>query len=407
LERQHMSEPITEAAAPRPSATQEKLFTPNFLLASLVTLASFSSFYFLLATLPVYIVQVGGSESEVGLIIGVFSAVAVVLRPFVGRAADDRGKRLFILAGTALLAICSGLYTLARTVPLLLSLRLIHAVGWASFGTSTNALIADLAPKSRRGAAMGYFGMFSNLAMAVGPAIGVIMMTSFSFPVLFAASAGVALLAVILALPIKEPVHEARLVATTGAGNGIIERTALFPSMVLTLTAVTYGSIVSFLPLYAAKHQVENPGFFFTVYAITLIVSRGFTGQLSDRYGRRAVIAPGLVLATAGLWLLSAATSVPALIVVAILYGLAFASIQPALMALVVDRAPASRRGAAMGTYSAAMDLGIGIGSIIWGFVAQVAGFEVMYVASGCFALLALAAFLAGTRHQPAGSARA
>ncbi len=243
---------------------------------------------------------------------------------------------------------------------------------------------------------MGYFGMFSNLAMAVGPAAGLALMNSFSFNFLFAASAGIALVAVILAVPIQEPArqgpHRGR---QTG---GIIERTALFPSLVLALTAVTYASIVSFLPLYATRNGIENPGPFFTVYAVTLILSRGFTGQLSDKYGRGAVIIPGLGLAAVAMWLLSASATMPMLLLVAVLYGLAFASIQPALMALVVDKAPPTRRGAAMGTYSSAMDLGIGVGSVVWGVVAQVAGYEAMYVASGCFALAALVAFLVGNR---------
>lgn len=384
-----------------PANPGEKLLTPSFLLASLVTLASFSSFYFLLATLPVYVVKVvRGSEAEVGLVMGAFSAVAVLLRPFVGRFADQHGKKVLIVAGTIGLTICSGLYLVATTIPVLLGLRLLHAVGWASFGTSTNTLIADLAPKSRRGAAMGYFGMFSNLAMAVGPAAGLAVMNSANFSTLFVASAGIAFVAVLLALPLREPARQGPPGGPQASRGGVMERTALFPSLVLALTTITYGSIVSFLPLYATRHGVDNPGPFFTVYAITLIAARGFTGQLSDKYGRAAVIVPGLVLAAVGLWLLAASATMPMFLLVAVLYGLAFASVQPALMALVVDRAPANRRGAAMGTFSSAMDLGIGIGSVMWGVVAQVAGYEVMYAASGFMALAALAAFLAGSRRQ-------
>lgn len=58
--------------------------------------------------------------------------------------------------------------------------------------------------------------------------------------------------------------------------------------------------------------------------------------------------------------------------------------------------APASRRGAAMGTFSTAMALGIGGGSVLWGFVAQAAGYQVMYLASGTVALLAFVVFAAG-----------
>ncbi len=382
----------------RKEAGREPLLTTNFLLACFITLAAFTSFYFLLATLPAYVQTVGGSEAQVGLIIGVFSLTALLLRPFVGKAADDYGRRVFILAGTAVLALSGGLYIVTSSVLLLLGLRMLHGVGWAAFGTATSALVADVAPGSRRGEAMGYYGMFTNLAMAVGPAAGVMLMQTYSFPVLFLASAGVALVAVVLALVVREPGRVGDPHAAGGPAGGVIETSSLFPALILLLTAATYGSIVSFLPLFAGERGLGNPGVFFTVYALVLLVARGFTGRLSDRYGRAAVIAPGLVLAAVALWLLATASALPTFVVVATLYGLAFAAIQPALIALVVDRAAPQRRGAALGTFTSAMDLGIGLGSIVWGVVAQQAGYEAMYAAAGAVALAALLVFLAGAR---------
>ena len=171
-------------------------------------------------------------------------------------------------------------------------------------------------------------------------------------------------------------------------------------SVVLATTMLTYGSIVSFLPLYAVSRGITNPGMFFTAYAIVVIVARGLTGRLSDRYGRSSVVIPGLILAALGLWVLAFATSLVLFLAVAVIYGLAFAMVQPSLMAMVVDRAHPSRRGAAMGTFSSAMDLGIGLGSLIWGVVAQVAGYQVMYLAAGCVAILALGVFLPGARRK-------
>ena len=182
---------------------REPLVTRNFVLACLVTLASFASFYFLLATLPIYVLrEAGGSEAEVGLIIGVFSGTTVLLRPYIGARADVWGRRTFIVVGNVIMVLAGGLYGLARTVPLLLGVRVFHGLGWASFGTATNALVADVVPRSRRGEAMGYYGMFSNLAMAIGPALGIGLMQGAGFATLFTVAAGVALVA-----RAAEPVH--------------------------------------------------------------------------------------------------------------------------------------------------------------------------------------------------------
>ena len=369
---------------------RESIITRNFVLAWLVSFASFASFYFLLATLPVYIVQVGGREAEVGFIIGVFSGSALLLRPLVGRAADHWGRKSLILVGTGLLFISSLLYIPAQGVVPLLLVRVLHGVGWAAFGTAAFVLVADILPASRRGEGGGYYGMSVNLAMAAGPAVGVLLLQAFSFPFLFLSAAGVALVAFLFSGLLSE------VPGTRGSSSAFMEKRALFPSLVLSLSALTYGSIVSFLPLFARKQGIGNPGLFFTVFALALVLARGPLGRASDRWGRGATIIPGLLASGVSLVLLSYASSLVLFLLMALLYGLAFAAVQPSLMALTIDRVPPQRRGAAMGLFGMAMDLGIGAGSFLWGFVAQVAGFPQMYRLAGLTSLVALVVFLAG-----------
>jgi MFS family permease len=390
------------------AAAREPLFTANFLLACLSSVSAFGSFYLLLATLPEYVLQVGGNESDVGFIIGVFSLTAVLLRVWIGRAADQRGPRLFMIVGSAVLAISSALYVLTRSVSSLLLLRVLHGAGWAAFGTAASAFVADIVPPARRGEAMGYYGMFSNLAMAVGPAAGIGLAKAFGYDVVFWVAAGLAAAGPVLTAAIRAPSHPAPLAPAPASGPWgprlrelvwrYVERTSLFPSLVFALVTVTYGSIVSFLPIYAHKRGLENAGTFFTVYAVVLAGSRSFTGKLSDHYGRAAVIVPGMLAAAAALAVLAQASGLADFMVVAVLYGLAFAALQPALLALIADRAPFGRRGAAMGTFATAIDLGIGGGSFVWGAVAQRAGYDVMYTSSAAVALLALLVFLIGVR---------
>jgi MFS family permease len=366
------------------------LFTPAFTLICIASFASFTSFYFLLATLPVYLVKLGGSSSHVGLIIGIFSATAVGLRPFIGRSTDRHGKKIFLIAGAAIISVCSGIYGFAASLLSLFFIRIIHGAGWASFGTASAAYVADVVPHERRGEAMAYYGMFSNIAMAAGPALGVILMTNAGFGFLFASSSALAIISLVLSIRLPSPPVTASRPLTKAS---LIEKSAIFPSSILLFIAITYGSIVSFLPVYASTKGISNPGIFFTVYAITVLIGRSFTGIISDRRGRTFVIMPGLILAALGLLTLAFAQSTSAFLLSAFIYGLAFAAIQPSIMALVVDRAPRERRGAAMGTFSMAMDLGIGTGSFLWGFIADKAGFEKMYLASAGVAAFAALLF--------------
>ncbi len=380
----------------------EKLFTKNFILTSLSTVAIFTSFYFLLVTLPKYILdELRGTESQIGLIIGVFTITAVLLRPFIGREVDRRGRKIVLIAGSAVFLVSMLLYNYTRSVEALLMLRVLHGIGWGAATTAATTLIADIAPPSRRGEAMGIFGMSANIAMAVGPVLSIMLLDASSYSVLFTAASAIALVSLLLALPITET----RVVHPR---TPLFSREAFFPSAMMFAVSLTYGSIVSFLPLFATKQGITNPGIFFTVFAMTLIFVRALAGKLSDIRGRKFVIVPGMIILAIGLWVLSIAGSLTGFTAAALLYGLGFGLFHPTMMALLVDRVTPQGRGAAMGTFTAAFDLGIGMGSIIMGVILQfagesvllktrfgeLAGFTAIYVLGGIIVLTAAGLFI-------------
>lgn len=364
----------------------EKLFNRNFVLTTLSTFTLFTSFYFLLVTLPLYIKELGGSESVIGFIIGIFTISAVLLRPHLGREVDRRGRKNILLAGMLVFLLSIPLYNYTRSVTSLLMLRVLHGIGWGAATTAATTLIADIAPLRRRGEAMGIFGMAANVAMAIGPAASILLLDASGFSMLFAVCAAIALAALLLVLPVSETM-------VVHPKAPLFSREAFFPSAVMFTVTLTYGSIVSFLPLFARMKGISNPGIFFTVFAVTLILVRVLAGKISDIKGRRFVIMPGMLSITLGLIVLSSADSLPGFLAAALLYGIGFGSIHPALIALLVDRVGEKGRGAAMGTFTAAFDLGIGAGSILLGLVLQFSGFKEMYLL-GAFIVLAGAVWL-------------
>lgn len=380
----------------------EKLFTKNFILTSLSTVAIFLSFYFLLVTLPKYIVdELRGSESEIGLIIGVFTITAVFLRPFIGIGVDVVGRKRILVAGLLMFLIAMLLYDYTTSVTSLLLLRVFHGIGWGAATTAATTLIADIAPPRRRGEAMGIFGMSANIAMAVGPALSIMLLDAAGYTMLFMTGAAIALVSLLLALPITET-------AVVHPRASLFSREALFPSAIMFAVSLTYGSIVSFLPLFATKQGIANPGVFFTVFAITLLLIRAFAGKLSDIRGRKFVIVPGMVLTALGLWLLSVASSLPVFLASALLYGMGFGLVHPTMMALLVDIVSERGRGAAMGTFTASFDIGIGVGSLLMGVLlelagkssllreqfGQLAGFTAIYLLGGLVVIVAMIVFV-------------
>lgn len=386
------------------SASADRVFTRDFSLAILANLFSFASMYVLLATLPLYVVAIGGTVSDAGVVLACFTLSAVVVRPVVGRLSDRRAKKAIMLAGAVILAVSSLLYAPVHSVSLMMAVRVFHGVGWAAFGTAASALAADLAPLSRRGEAMGYFGVGMNVAMAIGPALGVFLVGWAGYGSLFLTAMVLGAAAALTTAGIAEPRRAPGQGALQRGWRSFILPSALFPSAVLFTNALTYASVVALLPLFADEAGLGNPGLFFTVFSVVVLVLRGPLGRVSDRRGRVAVVAPGLSVTFVALLVLSQAQSTTTMLVVAVLYAVGVGAAQPTLMAMTVDRAGPQERGAAMGTYTTAMDLGIGVGSVVWGVVAQSLGFGAMYVAASLMGLVGVALLLAGAA---AGRSRA
>ncbi len=168
---------------------------------------------------------------------------------------------------------------------------------------------------------------------------------------------------------------------------------------------IGFGAIHAFISIFAQSRGVQNPGFYFMVQSIALLVSRAFTGRLADRYGRVIAIIPWVILMGAALALLPWAHGVSHFIASASLSGLGFGSAKPATMALLIDRVRPEQRGLATSTYFTGFDVGISIGSILLGVASQRWGFRMMWLISAGCTLLSLAGRLPD-RHRRQTMAR-
>lgn len=375
----------------------QKLFTRDFIFLCLARLAFFGSMAFLLAVFPLYVVKIGGDKSDIGIVIGAFTLPIVILSPFVGRAADEWGRKGLMITGTVIFVISAILYNFAASLFLLILLRMFHGSGLSAFNTASSAYVADMAPIERRGEAMGYFGMVANLALAIAPALGVIIVDKYNFTILFIIAAGTACAALAITSVLRDK-YRPPLRETGRPRPALFHKASFFPSFIMASLSVTWGAVVSFFILFAMERNISNPGYFFTAFAVVLIASRTVAGIMSDRLGREAVIIPGLVMTAIGMWTLCLANSMSMLMVVALIYGIGFGSAQPTLMAFTVDRVGGEGRGAAMGMLGASFDVGIAFGSVILGFVLQYTSFVVMFIIAGVVPLLGMAVFIIVTQ---------
>ncbi|MDH4266857.1 MAG: MFS transporter [Deltaproteobacteria bacterium] len=369
----------------------ERLFTRDFVLVGVASLSHQTSFQLLLATMPLYVLQMGGRETEVGMLMGIVAAAALAVRPASGWAVETLGRKKTMLVGPAAFATASAAYAFAGSIPVLLALRTLHGLGIGTFNTGAPTLVSDQAPISRRGEALGYFGMSQTLSQALGPAIGLFILEAWGFLWLFGISAGMALTSLALCFLLKDhyvPGPSRRL-----AWNMFVSVKALRPMILVLGMSFATGSILSFVPLYGRSQGVSNPGFFFTIYAVVMLLSRPVCGRFSDRIGRIAVAGPGMVLISAGMGLLAFSGQWWSLGLSAAILGVGVGAAMPALMALMIDVVGPAERGGAMSTFGIGMDVGIGIGSVVQGMVVEAYGFGAAFGLIAALPLAAVAAY--------------
>lgn len=355
----------------------ERLWTKSYISMVVGMLFLFTAFYMLYPTLPLYIKEIGGNESQVGLAMGVFMLSAVIFRPVIGGLLDRFGRRPFIVIGIVLFAVAMYLYDWVGGIIALMGLRVLHGMTWAVSTTSTLTAITDMIPTTRRGEGLGWSGMAMTLAMAIGPMFGLWVTENLSFHSMFLFAFGLSVVALLLTFGAKMPFQP----QTSSRKIELFEKSVLPVTITVFFLFIAYGSITTFVPLFADSIEV-NSGTFFLVYAITLVLVRPIAGKLSDRHGESFIIVPALVVTILALVALSFSTGLVGVLIAAILYGIGFGSAQPALQAATIRLVRSDRIGMANASFTTATDLGIGLGAIVLGWVSQHTNYQVLFTVS-------------------------
>jgi MFS family permease len=379
----------------------ERLWTRSFVFMIAGTFVLFIAFYALYPTLPLFIKQLGGNSAHVGLAMGVFMLASVVFRPIVGSLLDRFGRRPFILGGILLFALAMSLYGWVGGIAALMALRVLHGTSWAFSSTATQTAITDMIPPARRGEGIGFLGMAMTMAMAVGPASGLWIAEKLSYHALFLLGAGVACAALLLTFGAAMPFHP----QPGTIGFGVVEKRVLPIMASIFFLFFAYGSITTFVPLFAESIEVSSPAFF-AAFAATLVVVRPLAGRLSDRYGEVVVVMPALVMTILALITLSLSTGLLGVLASAVLYGIGFGTAHPVLHAATIRIARSSRKGAANASVSTATDLGIGLGAITLGWVSQHTSYRALFTVSAVSVALSLLVFAFARRLLSAAPSR-
>jgi MFS family permease len=389
-------------------SAEDRLFTSNFVFATLANFINSFGMQMLVATLPVYVITLGGSQADAGLVSGVLALTALVFRPLLGWLTDAWRRRPLVLMGTSFYGLASMVYLLAGSIPLLVLGRLVHGFGLSCYTTASNAYVADIAPVKRRAEAVGIYAAAQDFGLIMGPVTGFMLVGLIGFQHLFYFTGGLAFTAFSISILPKEHRPSWKIKRQPWSPRTSIVAVDALPIAWMALCmGIGFGAINAFISIFAQSRGVQNPGFYFMVQAVALLASRTPAGRLADRCGRAITIIPGVMLMVLAIALLPLARGFPNFVISASLFGMGFGSAQPATMALLIDRVRPEQRGLATSTYFTGFDGGISIGAILLGVVSQHWGFGVMWPISAACTLLSPTGIMVERHHRSRNRAAA
>ncbi|MFT4036124.1 MAG: MFS transporter [Patulibacter sp.] len=350
-----------------------------------------------LAVLPRYVQErFDGSDLAAGFAVGALSLAAMLARPFGGRVADERGRRLAVVLGLAACTIGGALTLVASSYPLLIGARMVVGAGEAWVYAAAMVWALDLTPAGRHGSAISLFGMAIWLGAAAGTAAGELMLELFAArlgwpepwrPIWWSVTAIPALGLAAMTLtarpaPRPEP---------AGPRAPLILASAMRPGAALALANLGYGAVASLVTLHLASRGVGSPGLTLTAVAGAIVVTRLAVAWSLDRVGPWPVLAAGCASQAAGLVAVAGAHELAPAVGGGLLLGAGYAAVFPALALMVVAEAPEQQRGAALGSFTAFLDLGLAVAAPLSGAVAASFGRPQAFVVAAALTLSALA----------------
>lgn len=381
-----------------------RLFTRSYCCILAANFLLYFGFWLLIPLLPFYLKEnYGLQESVIGVILSCYTVSALMVRPFSGYLLDTFARKpLYILAYAAFTMLFAG-YIVGGALAAFVALRVAHGLAFGTVTVGGNTVVVDIMPSERRGEGLGYYGLANNIAMSTGPMVGLFLHgAGLSYPAIFATSMASCFVGFCLALAVKAPVKP-RVKRPAISLDRFILVKGLRASLALLLLSIPYGATTNFVAMYVEEMKLDvTAGFYFVLLAVGMGVSRLFAGRYVDKGYVTQCIHYGFYLVVAAFLLLSQCERLLAVnvdlvrtifYIIPFLQGVGFGIMFPAYNSLYINLARHDQRATATSTYLTAWDVGIGIGIVASGIVAEAFSFAAVYLVGTALSLVSMVYF--------------
>ena len=392
----------------------------NLLLLFCASFSFWCSMSALLPTLSLYAKSLGGSDQQVGFVMGSFAVGLLLARTRLGRLADRRGRKIVLLIGTAVAMTAPLGYMFATSIPVLMGLRVFHGLSIAAFTTAYAAFVVDVSPPEHRGQVIGYMTLTQPVGVALGPALGSYIQSEFGHFPTFAIAASFGCLATLSLITIQDsrqgktaethaqdPSANDRSVndssePTPSVWSRLLRPAITTPALVMLGVGLVFGTLSTFVPLLIEDTGVDLiPGLFYTAAAIASFCARFWVGKRADRYGRGLFISLSLVCYFVSMVMLTVVNTVPLFLLAGAIEGTAAGFLFPGMIALLSDRIGAHERGQMFAITLMGFDLGIALAGPVFGGLAEDWGYRGLFAIAAGLAVVAMVIFASRSNPTP------
>lgn len=384
------------------SEHSQSLWNAKFVALIVTNGLFFGGFHLLLPILPLYVSKMGASATQVGLVAGIFVFSAIIIRLFSDVLKKRFGTIGSLFVGILISLICVVGYGLCQSVNGVLEVRLLHGVGFGIATTFYATLAAAVIPAHRKGEGMGYFGLGTTVAMAVAPAIGLWLALDFDYYYVFYVALASQVIALVWTYFCRFQNQLPKETSTVKMAISYLDQFAVkgarIPAVLTLLFGIGYGCVLNFVSIFSQQNGIGSPGLFFLLSTVCVFISRLFSGRIYDKLGAPYVVIPGTVLFMVAFFGIAHIHTETLFLLCSLAYGFGLGALFPALQTQILTRVPAEKSSAASATFYNMLDIGNGLGAIIYGMIAVKTGYTFLFTLSGWIMVAMLVLFVLTSR---------
>ncbi|MBE6224069.1 MAG: MFS transporter [Bacteroidales bacterium] len=383
---------------------KEKLWNSNYLKVWCANFMIFFSFMLLTPLFPLYLSETFGADKQmIGIVLSGYTLTALIIRPFSGYLVDSFPRRVVLLVSYALFCALFLGYIAAGSLVLFAIVRTLHGAPFGASTVSNSTVAIDVLHPTRRAEGIGYYGLSNNIATAIGPTVALMIYGACqSYDILFWMAFIVSAIGLGINWTLDLKKRETVKVSQKISLDRFILLKAWSQGICMICYAFSYGVLATYIAIYGKNELgiTGGTGMFFMLLSIGLILSR-LVGNRTLREGKIVENASiGVSIAVIGYLVFAALHNHWGYYGAALIIGLGNGHMFPAFQTMFLNLASNEQRGTANSTLLVSWDIGVGLGILAGGSVAEHLGYYAAFWTAFAVNLVGVILFLSYSRQH-------